>query len=115
MFSEKEYLKAIAENYASAIEFNREITGNEPMPRSSNIAKIARAKDGREWGLYVEFFGTVLKDGTTKPNTGYLYKSNDWSLWQELVMGAEAEGRSSTGVVFHQKVKAAKIPFERIW
>ncbi len=114
MFSTDEYLKAISENYTSAIYFNREITGTEPLPRSSNISRIAWANDGREWGLFVEFHGTVLKNGTVKPNSGYLYKTNNYALWQELVMGAQTTDRTSTGIVFYEKVRG-KVEFERIF
>jgi len=111
MFSVKEAKKVIAEQYSSGIKFNLEQTGNEPLPRSTNIARIAWANDGREYALFVEFFGYKNKQETS----GYIYKVSDYQTWQELVAGAQQTDRTSTGVVFHSKVKAAKIPFERVW
>ena len=110
MFSEKEAKKVIAEQYSSGIKFNLEQTGNEPMPRSTNISKIAWANDGREYALFIEFFGYK-----GRPNTGYIYKISEYKVWQELVAGAEMADRPSTGSVFHSKVKSADIPFEKVY
>lgn len=108
-------LKVIEEQYPSAIKFNLEVTGNEPLPRSTNIKQIRWAGTDHPNALFVEFFGWKDKENTS----GYIYQTNDWELWKELLNGADApdisEDRTSTGRVFHQKVKQAKIPYERVF
>lgn len=115
MFSEKEAKKVIESQYPSAIKFNLEVTGMESLPRSTNIKQIRWAGSDHPHALFVEFWGYKNKEQTS----GYIYQTNDWQLWKELLNGVDADDispdRTSTGRVFHQKVKAAKIPFERIW
>jgi len=113
MFSTSEIQKVIAEQYTSSIRFNLEVTGMESMPRSTNIARIAWANDGREYPLFVEFFGRTKKDGTVTPNSGYIYKV-DYNVWRELSAGADAEDRPSAGVVFHQQVRG-KSDFDKVF
>jgi hypothetical protein len=107
--------KVIEEQYPSAIKFNLEITGNEPLPRSSNIKQIRWAGSAHPNALFVEFFGYKDKEKTS----GYIYQTNDWELWKALLNGVEAddisEDRTSTGRVFHQQVKLAKVPYEKVF
>lgn len=108
-------LQVIEQQYPSAIKFNLEVTGDEPLPRSTNIKQIRWAGTDHPHALFVEFFGYKDKEKTS----GYIYQTNDWELWKALLNGVEAddisEDRTSTGRVFHQQVKAAKIPYERVY
>jgi hypothetical protein len=113
-------LEQIKQCYPSVIRFNLEVTGEEPFPRSTNIAQMRWG--GEEYGLYVEFFGYERKDGSRRPNAGYIYNGVSHNLWLELVAGVEAPDlsddphRRSTGRVFHEQVKqnANLYPFSRV-
>ena len=108
--------------YPIFIKFNRKVTGDEPFPRSSNIKEMRWATDGRDYALFVEFFGYAKKDGSSLPDTGYIYKVNDDELWEKLVEGSLVEGSKessdsnhrSTGQIFHQEIRN-KVAFDKVY
>jgi hypothetical protein len=115
MFSNKEAKKVIEDQYPSAIKFNLEVNGTESLPRSTNIKQIRWAGSDHPHALFVEFWGWKDKERTS----GYIYETSDWSLWKELLDGVDAPDvsteRTSTGRVFNQRVKVAKIPYEKVF
>lgn len=115
MFSQKELKKAIEQQYPSAIKFYLDDGNETRLPQSTHIEQIRWAGSDHPHALFVEFRGWKNPEDTS----GYIYQTNDWKLWLELLNGIDAPDispdRTSTGRVFHNKVKAAKIPFERVW
>lgn len=97
--------------YPSMIRFNLEVTGDEPLPRSTNLCKVGWAGDGK---LFVEFFGYTKKDGTVKPTTGYTYEGVPAEVWLDIAGGVQAPDlsddplRRSSGRVFYEEIRKQK-------
>lgn len=110
----------IERNYPSRIKFNLEVNGDEPLPRSTNISEMRWGGSGVDAPLFIEFFGYQRKDGSRKPNSGYVYENVDVETWYKLVGGKSFENddpnRRSSGRVFWEEVRNnPEFPFRKVY
>lgn len=115
----------------SQIKFNKEVDGTEPLPRSTNISRVAwNTKEGNnaEWNMLVEFF--PWKEGSTPSQ--YVYNLNELpevkegkikpvDVYTTMVAGHMFPGddRRSTGKVFHRLIKGktrkgGRCPYKKV-